>query len=155
MPINPYRNFRFEVEVDPGFVHAGFQKVSGLSHKVQVIDYREGAENERMRKLPGQSTFDAITFERGMSENNDFVDWIQLIFNLDNEGGQPPQTGFRRTLVVYVKNKAGDRVKKWTIYDAWPSEVNTGDLDATANDVLIETLVLQNEGIKMENLTAG
>jgi phage tail-like protein len=153
-PRDPYRNFRFEVEIN-GFTHAGFQKVSGLKHSVQVIDYREGGENEVMRKLPGQSTFDPITLERGMSNNNDFVDWIEQIFNLDNIDGQPPLEGWRRKVVIYAKNKAGTRVKKWTVFNAWPSENMPGDLDASGNDVLIETLVLQNEGIKQQNLAAA
>ncbi len=152
-PRNPYRNFRFEVEIN-GFVHAGFQKVTGLKHTIQVIDYREGGDNEVMRKLPGQSTFDPVTFERGMSNNSDFVDWIEEIFNLDNLDGQP-SSDFRKKVVVYGKNKAGVRVKKWVIHQGWPSERGVGDLDATGNDVLIETLVLQNEGVKETNLAAA
>ncbi len=147
MPRDPYRNFRFEVEID-GFTHAGFSKVSGLKHSIQVIDYREGGENEIMFKLPGQSTFDPITLERGMSTNEDFVTWIEQIFNLDNAAGAQGQVeGWRKDVVIHLKDKSGSRVKKWTVYNCWPSEKTVGDLDASGNDVLIETLVLQNEGI--------
>lgn len=151
---DPYRNFKFEVEVD-GFIRAGFSKVSGLKHTVESIEYREGGENETARKLPGQSKFDDVTFERGSSKDNDFVNWIQLIFNLDGaEGNQDNAVGdgFRKRVVVYLKDKSGTRVKKWTIQQAWPNEKGTGDLDASGNDVLIDTMVLANEGIKEENL---
>lgn len=151
MPRDPYRNFRFEVEIE-GFVHAGFQKVSGLKHTVEVINYREGGDNDTGRKLPGQSTFDPITLERGMSNNSDFVDWMNLIFDLDNEDGQGEVEGFRKDVVIFAKNKAGTRVKQWNCVLCWPSEREAGELDATANDVLIERLVLQNEGIKETNL---
>jgi len=153
MPRDPYRNFRFEVEVD-GFTHAGFQKVSGMKHSVNVIEYREGGENEVMRKMPGQSSFEPVTLERGVSDNSDFLDWINTIFNIDNAAGaQGDVEGWRKDVTVYLKNKAGDRVKKYTLLECWPSEKTTADMDASGNDVMIETLVLQNEGVKEEDLT--
>lgn len=151
---DPYRNFKFEVEID-GFTRAGFSKISGLKHSIEKISYREGAENETMRQLPGQSTFDDVTMERGMSNDNDFVTWIEQIFNLDNAEGQQANgvlDEFRRTVVVFLKNKSGVRVKKWTIFKAWPTEKGSPDLDASANDVAIESIVLANEGVKEETL---
>lgn len=149
---DPYRNFKFEVEID-GFTHAGFQKVTGLKQTTEVIDYREGGENETPKKLPGQTTFDAITLSRGKSDNTDFVDWAKELYNLDGRNGaQGSNEGFRRQVVIYAKDKAGARIRKWTCSECWPSEYSTGDLDASANDVLIDTLVLQNEGVKEEQL---
>jgi len=152
---DPYRNFKFEVEID-GFARAGFSKVSGLKHTIEVTEYREGGENETPRKLPGQSKFDDITLERGMSTDSDFVDWIQQVFNLDNavgaQGNAVGNEGFRRNVIVHLKDKAGDRVVKWTIFNAWPMEEGTADMDATSNDVLIASLVLTNEGIKKEKV---
>lgn len=149
---DPYRNFKYEVEV-AGFIRAGFSKISGLKHSVEVIEYREGADNESMRKLPGQSTFDNVTLERGMSNDSDFITWIQMIFNLDNvRGMQHNRVGenFRRMVVIYLKDKSGNRVKKWTLYKCWPAVRTDPDLDASGNDVAIETLELANEGQKLE-----
>lgn len=151
---DPYRNFKFEVEID-GFARAGFSKVAGLKHTIEVTEYREGGENETPRKLPGQSKFDDVTLERGMSTDTDFVDWIQEVFNLDNsEGSQENGVGdeFRRTVTVYLKDKSGTRVVKWTIFRAWPMEDGDSDLDASSNDVQIASLILTNEGIKKEKI---
>jgi len=148
---DPYRNFKFEVEIG-GFVRAGFSKVTGLKHTVEAIEYREGGENETPRKLPGQSTYDNVVLERGMSTDTDFVDWIEEVFNLDQYNGDQGGEDFRRNVVVYLKNKAGTRVKKWTVYYAWPTEKASPDLDASANDVAIESLTLANEGVKEINL---
>lgn len=156
MADDPYRNFKFEVEID-GFARAGFSKISGLKHTIEVTEYREGGENETPRKLPGQSKFDDITMERGMSNDTDFVTWIEEVFNLDNsEGSQDNGVGdeFRRTVTIYLKNKAGARVVKWTIFRAFPMEDGSGDLDGSSNDVLIGTLMLSNEGIKKQKLAA-
>lgn len=148
---DPYRNFKFEVEID-GFVRAGFSKVTGLGRTTEEISYREGGENETPHKLPGQTSFGDVTLERGISDDEDFQNWSDTIFNVDQVEGQQGDDEFRRKVVVYLKNKAGDRVVKWTVTRAWPKEFNAADLDANANDVLIESMVLANEGIKRESL---
>lgn len=153
---DPYRNFKFTVDID-GFTRFAFSKVSGLKHTVQTIDYREGGDNEVTRKLPGQSQFDNITFERGISTDEDFVTWLNLLYNVSAiDGAHPPEDtespNFRKTVVVNLKNKSGEVVKVWTILRAWPTEVSWGDLDATSNEVLISSMVLANEGI---SLTVG
>jgi len=154
--MDPFRNMKFEVEI-LGFIRAGFSKVSGLSHTVEVVEYREGGDNETPKKLPGQSTFENVTLERGMSNDSDFITWMRQIFNLDSVNGfqgagLADDRIFRRKVIVYLKDKAGLRRKKWTIYRAWPMEQSAADLDASGNEVLISTLVLANEGIKEETL---
>ncbi len=155
MPRDPYRNFRFEVEiVDGSFDHIGFKSVSGLNHEVAVIDYREGGENEVMRKLPGQSSYNPVVFTRGISSNEDFVRWIRKIFDLDRvDGAQGEVEGWRKNVTVYARDKSGERIKQWIIWRAWPSNSEIADLDSAGNDVLIETLTLQNEGVEQIKLT--
>lgn len=88
-----------------------------------------------------------------MSNDADFSAWIRTIFRADaKDGAQGSVEGWRKDVTVYLKDKAGARVKKWTLLNTWPSEVNAGDLDGGANDVLMETLVLQNEGMLFDNL---
>jgi phage tail-like protein len=163
MPIrDPYRNFKFRVEING--VPMGFRMISGLKETTEIIEYREGGENETPRKLPGQTTFENVVLERGMAaDGSDLLGWRDQIFSLDNtEGAQPPGTDgagtadFRREVVIYLKNKSGVDVWKWTVQRAWPSELEIGDLDASSNEVLIEKLTLANEGILAEKLvTAG
>jgi len=147
---DPYRNFKFEVEIE-GFSRAGFATVSGLTETTEDITYREGGENETPHHLPGQTTFGDITLGRGISVDDDFLNWRNQIYDVDNsEGKQGDNETFRKTVVIHLKDKSGARVKKWTVKRAWPKEFSTEDLDANANAVLIQTLVLANEGIKLE-----
>lgn len=148
---DPYRNFKFEVEI-VGFVRAGFSKVTGLKHTVETLQYREGGENETPRKLPGQSTYDDVVLEHGMSTDSDFIEWMNTIFTLDSSEGVQGDDNFRKKVVLYLKDKAGNRVKKWTILNAWPNELTSPDLDASANEVAIETLKLANEGVRPETI---
>lgn len=149
---DPYRNFKFEVEID-GFVRAGFSKVSGLEESTETIEYREGGENETPHKLPGQTTYEDVTFERGQSNDADFIAWRNQIFNLDQANGvQGDNETFRKTLKVYLKDKAGTRVKKWTLFRGWPNKKSSPELDASGNDVAMESLVVTHEGMKEETL---
>jgi len=52
---DPYRNFRFRVEID-GIVAAGFSEVQIGETLTDVIDYREGNEPAHVRKLSGLHT---------------------------------------------------------------------------------------------------
>lgn len=145
--VDPYRNYKFEVEVG-GFVRGGFAKVTGLKRTTESIEYREGGDNETPKKLPGQTTFDDITLERGMSTDDDFIAWANEVYNVDNvDGEQGDEETFRKDVTIYLKNKSGKRVKKWKASRCWPKELGAGDLDSSANDVLAETVVLANEGI--------
>jgi len=57
-------------------------------------------------------------------------------------------------VIIYLKDKAGNRAVKRTIFRAWPLDDGNEDLDANANDVLKDTLTLANEGIKKEKIAA-
>jgi phage tail-like protein len=148
---DPYRSYKYEVEID-GFTRAGFAKVSGLKATVEAIEYREGGENETPHQLPGQSKFDDITLERGYSDDIDFQTWMDAIYNIDNSDGAQGDDEFRKDITIFLKDKSGKRVVKWTIKRTWPKERSTSDLDANANEVLVESLVLANEGIKETRL---
>ncbi len=149
---DPYRNFKFEVDCE-GFPRAGFAKIGGLSETTEDIEYREGGENETPHHLSGQTKFGDITMERGMSTDEDFLNWRDEIFSVDRvEGNQGSPDGYRKTVTIYLKDKSGNRIHSWTAKRAWPKEFATEDLDANGNGVLIQSMVLCNEGIKQEKL---
>jgi phage tail-like protein len=149
---DPYRNFKFRVDVE-GFTRAGFSKISGFEENTEDVEYREGGENETPHHLPGQTKFGDLTLERGVSRDDDFIGWRKLIFDVNRESGeQPPNDDFRKDIVIYLRDKEGNDVKKWTVRRAWPKSFKHGDLDANANEVEIETIVLANEGWDFEKL---
>ena len=48
---DPYRNFRFRVEID-GIDQGGFREVSIAESSQDPIEYREGTHPPTMRKIP-------------------------------------------------------------------------------------------------------
>lgn len=150
-----YRGFKFTVEMGGGtnyFNRTAFQKVSGLKTTVEVVEYREGNNPDRAEKLIGMMSFDAVTFERGLSDDDDFNSWIKAVSaNTLGSNAPVPSGGLdadvRRDLTVTLYNKAGVAAKKYVLKGAWPSEYSIGDFDASSNDVVISTLTVQHHGI--------
>ena len=156
-----YRGFKFSVQIN-GFDRAAFQKVSGLKTSIEVVEYREGNMLDRMEKFSGMMTYDTITLERGVSFDDDFRKWMASVCDATTgagttgvpNGGGPDfgEGNYRKDVVINLHNKQGAIVKEYKIIGAFPSEYEIGDLDATSNDVLINTLVLQHHGITERSL---
>jgi len=142
--IEPYRNFKFLVEI-AGFTSAGFNKVSGLKMTTDVIEYREGGENTTVRKLPGQTKFEPITLERGATQSLEMWDWACQVHKTAG-GGSTSIT--RKDITIKLIGKSNKILRSWIVYRTWASEWELGELDAKGNDVVIERVVLQNEGIE-------
>ena len=62
--VDPYKNFRFLVELD-GIVQAGFTDCSGFGSQVESVEYREGGDPNSVRKLPGKATYPDISLSGG------------------------------------------------------------------------------------------
>ena len=105
--------------------------------------------------------YDTITLERGVSYDNDFNEWMSSVCNVQGGGDIPSGGGpdfgansYRKSVKITLYNKQGVAVKEFKLINAFPSEYEVGDLDATSNDVLISTLVLQHHGIIETNLAS-
>lgn len=137
---DPYRNFRFRVEID-GIALAGFSEVTIGETVTEAIDYREGNEFNHVRKLPGLHKFGNVTLKRGMTASLEIFQWHKLI--LDGATGNA-----RRNVAVIIADESGADQARFTIRDAWPAKYAVGELNGKGNEVLIETLELANEGIE-------
>ena len=142
----PLRNFKFTVQIAGFAQNLGFSKVSGLNAEVEVIEYREGGDTTTNRKFPGQTQFGNVTLERGITTDSDLVDWINSIF--DPTGGPNQATEIaRHDVTIAVKDKQGNIQREFKLTNAFPASREIADLDAGANEILIETLELAHEGL--------
>jgi phage tail-like protein len=149
--LDPYRKFKFRIKINDRVV-AGLTKCSALTVSVANTDFRSGEMESYKHKLPGQVTFEPITLEQGMSDDRTFQDWATAMSNyLGNKGADAEKTpeAFRRDVDIAVYNLNNQPVKSYRVYNCWVSKYTVQDLDANSNDVLIHTLELQNEGIKV------
>ena len=90
---DPYKNFKFRVKWDGQYV-AGISKVSGLKRTTEVVKHREGGDPSTSRKSPGRNEFDAITLERGVTEDPAFEEWAQVLAPWSGARGRGLAGGF-------------------------------------------------------------
>ena len=144
---DPYKNFKFRVKWDGRYV-AGVARVSALRRTTEVIKHREGGDPSSSRKSPGQTEYDAITLERGVTHDTAFEQWANQVWTLGaGLGTEVALADFRKDLVIELLNEAGQLVMAYRVHRAWPSEFTAlPELDGAADAVAIQSLLLQHEG---------
>ena len=132
---DPLQSFMFRVSI-PGLpTGMGFQKVAGLSREVAVVEYLENMYSHA-HKLPGRESVGEITFERGMYADNNLQNVYESVIN---------NKLTRKTVVIQICDRFGNIRREFQLAECWFSKYEIGDLDATSDDVIIETLTMQYE----------
>ena len=174
---DPLRSFRFQVEfLQPqqgGTVNSklttfkgGFQQISGLGINTASIAYREGGYNTTIHQIPGMTTFNPISLNRGVVVGNDQgMAWMKHLFAAAaGDGIALGNNDFRCDLKIYVMDhpaasnatatstgEGGANVPKmgFHVHNAWISTLNYSDLDAGGNNLMMETIGLVHEGLSV------
>ncbi len=137
---DPLRNYRFRVEIE-GIAAGAFSEVFIEPTTTAVIEYREGGDLARVRKVPGLTKFGNVTLKRGVTASLELFNWhLQVV--------RGEMSSARRNLTIIVLDEAGRDVARFNVFDAWPIRYDPGDLNAKGNDVFIESLELVNEGLE-------
>ena len=140
---DPYENFRFKVNWDGRYV-AGVSKVGGLRRTTDVVEYREGGNFGATVKFAGRTKYEAITLERGVTQDRAFEEWANSVVKFGTGVGLP---NFRKDIRIDVFDETGRTVLSYHVFRCWVSEYQAiSDLDANADGVLIEMIKLENEG---------
>lgn len=134
---DPLQSFMFRVVISGLPSSVGFQKVSGISREVGVVEYLENMYAHK-HKLPGRETVGEITFERGMYADAALQALYESVFNNDN---------CRSQVQLQILDRFNNIRRTFTFEECWFSKYEVGDMDATSDDVLIETLTMQCESI--------
>ncbi len=148
---DPYKNFRFRVVVDGKYV-AGVSKVSVLKRTTEVVKFRAGADPTSTRLSPGQTSFDPITLEQGITYDPTFEQWANKVwsYNLAMANASTNDVSladFRKNISIELHNETGQIVFRYLIYRAWVSEYQAlPELDGMGSAIAISTIKLENEG---------
>jgi phage tail-like protein len=137
---DPYRGYNFKLEID-GIQRNGFRECSGLDAKSAPIDYREGDEKVYTnRKLPGQTTYSNISLKMGKTDDKDLWEWRKKVIDGKTE---------RKNGSIILMNESGEEKVRWNFVNGWPTSWVGPSMNATANEVAIETIEIVHEGITL------
>jgi phage tail-like protein len=139
MPQDPYKAFRFKVEIQ-GIQQAAFMECSSIGSHLEVVEYREGADPINVRKLPGKASYPDITLKWGMTDNQDLYKWhlAAVKGNLTRQSGS-----------VVQLDDTGNETTRWNFFNAWPSKWDGPAYNAKGNDLAINTLTLTCERVEL------
>jgi phage tail-like protein len=143
---DPYASFNFEIAIDGisddgKAVKGAFSEVTGLDLEVQPIDYRTGAEDIRVRKLPGLKKFPNLVLKRGVIGDPALWNWI-----LQSASGQVQRTSGHISLL----DESHQEVMRWNFQRAWAAKYSGPQLGASKNEVALETLEIAHEGLYVD-----
>jgi phage tail-like protein len=145
---DPYKSFKFRVKEVSGTYVAGVSKVSPLKRTTEVVEHREGGDPSTVRRSPGQTKFDAVTLERGVTHDKHFEQWANKVWNFGSGlGAEVSLKDFRKDLIIEMYNEAGQLAIAYKLFRCWVSDYEAlPNLDASTSAVAIQTIKLENEG---------
>lgn len=123
-------------------------KIGPLRRTTEVITHREGGDPSTTRKSPGQTVYDPIVLERGVTHDLEFEKWANKVWNFGTGlGSEVSLKDFRKDITIEMYNEAGQLALAYIIYRCWVSEyVALPELDANGSAVAIQKIKLENEG---------
>jgi phage tail-like protein len=121
---DPYKNFKFQFTWDRKYV-AGVSKSTGLSGPLKSSSIAPAAIPPPATKSPGRTEFDAITLERGITEDTAFEQWASKVWRLGAALGMKVSLkDFRKDIILELYNEAG-RLCRTSIPTPMPSPYST------------------------------
>ncbi len=140
--VDPYFGYNFMVELD-GITRAGFKDCSSLDTSQDASTYREGTDkNPALRKIPGLVTYGDVTLSRGITSDRKLWDWKQKA---------SAGTVERHDISITLLDDTGNPKITWNLFECWPTKWTGPSLDATADEIAIETLELAYERMELDS----
>ncbi len=137
---DPYRGFNFRVEIDS--TEAGvFSEASGLTAEGDPVEYRGGEDPNWSRKLTGLRKFANISLKRGYVKDDTLWKWYVNIANGIDD---------RRNGSIILMDEEHKDVMRWNFENAWLNKIEGPSMNATGNEVAIESIELCHEYLVLE-----
>lgn len=136
----PPVSFYFAVRI--GSDQLAFQEVSGLEMTVSLKTEGEGSDAPQ---VPDKRSYGKVTLKRGwLSTDSATFDWVNQTFNSDFGSQVDPKDVYIELLDPATKAP----LMVWQAIRAWPVKWSFSSLNASKNEVLIESIELTLDELK-------
>lgn len=147
----PFPAFHFTVEI-AGTIYP-FKSCSGLKIEGAVVEVEEGGFNATTRKLPGRTKFPNIVLKQGFCGADSELYKRRLMFMNDLPTAATAKgkgwNGPNRFSGTITQMGPGGAEVKWVFLNGWVCKWEGPELDATKNEISIETVEIAHEGLYM------
>ena len=115
---------------------AFFKSVSGLKSETEVVDYNEGGINEFTRKFQGVTKWPNLLLKQGFTGDLTLFQWKQSLVRTNGS--------------IFILGPQLKKVAEWRFTRGWPVKWEGPDLDASKNELAIETIEIAHEGWELK-----
>lgn len=129
---DPAPAFIFRVEING--VTMFFRSVSGLGAETEVVELREAGSNV-IHKVPGARKWPNLVLKQGFTGSSLFYDWFM--------------SGTRVSGKITILDARLMEVATFQFKNGFPAKWIGPELDASKNEIAIETLEIAHDGLVM------
>lgn len=153
---NPYGTFNFKLTYNGGPTEAqdalddlGFMECTGLDGDTMPMEYRDSkvpngeGNGAFVRKLPGMESYPNVVLRRGVTGSPALWVWRKMV----RDG--VPWENIKAEIHVKLQDEQHNVVMTWLLQDAWPCKLSGPALNASTNEIAVETLELCCERIEL------
>ena len=135
---DPVAELRFKVELS-GITIGRFRECTGISVEVETKEYMEGGSNEFVHKLPTRVKYPNVVLKRGVTHEEALLKWF-----FDSRA--TPQ---RKDMTITLLGPGTKLVRTWAFLNAYPVKWTGPNLNASSNQVAVETLEIVHNGLRL------
>jgi phage tail-like protein len=135
---DPVGELRFKVDV-PGITIGRFRECSGIEVEVETLDYMEGGSNDFVHKLPTRVKYPNVVLKRGVTHEEALAKWFF-------DSRVTPQ---RKSMTITLLGPGTKEVRSWTFMNAYPVKWTGPSLNASSNQVAVESLEVVHNGLRL------
>ena len=131
----PLPSSNFIVEID-GIASSSYMSVEGVHGEVEVVEYREGSNPNRLILLPGNARYGPIILRRGLTDNTELWDWYL------------EDTVETKSMSIVFMDHGHNEKARYNAHECWISGYYIEPLESNPSGVAIEVIVIQTELIE-------
>jgi phage tail-like protein len=140
--------YAFKVhDLSQGFRLAKFQKATGGAMTINIGEHSEGGSQAPMKEATTAS-FDNVTLEHGVWENEELWDWVLECINMlahSPEGAGVASPDQLRNLSIRQLRRNRTTLRTTQLYNAQPARFEPGEHDNTSTDIQVEVMEIAYE----------
>ena len=146
--VDPFQ-YNFIVKWDGRYV-AAVTSVTGLTRRTAVVSSHAGGQPQGALGIPGQTDYEPVRLERGITTDTAFQDWANLMWDYPNTqqlGIETQLATVRKPMQIELYDQAGVITLRYNLYNCWPSEYTAlPDLTSDANTVALASMTIEHVG---------
>jgi phage tail-like protein len=116
-----------------------FYECTGLEISFEVLEYREGGNNDFVHRLPGRVQYPNLVLSRGVTKDETLQKWFWATHTEAD----------RKEITVTLNSSDAAAQRTWTFADDFPVRWTGPTLSADGTRIATESLEIVHTGLKM------